>query len=241
MVNVIVLNDEYASAPHGGTGTMRRLDLLLASICMGLAVPANASTIFDNGTPNGSGGNLSGGWVQAEDFSFGSATTVGGAGVYIGTVSDIAAWDGSFTYYIFSDSGGSPGAMLASGSVSPTVTPTGYSDLFGNAYLFAFDLNSNFDASAGTTYWLGIHTAADFSSFGDLFWANTAGNGTASGHESPGGTFNNWADNGTEHAFYLTGLTSGVPEPSTWAMMILGFGVAGIGLRGGWGKKRVIA
>jgi PEP-CTERM motif-containing protein len=210
---------------------MRKLDLLLASICMGIAVPANAGIVYDNGTPNGTGGNLSGAWVQAEDFSFGSATNVDGAGIYIGTVSDIAAWDGSFTYYIFSDSGGSPGALLASGSVSPTVTPTGFPDSFGNAYLFAFDFNSAFDASGGAIYWLGIHTAADFNSNGDLFWANTDNNGTATGHESFGGTFDNWSDNNKEHAFHLTGLTSGVPEPSTWAMMILGFGAAGVALR----------
>jgi len=218
---------------------MRRLNLLLASICLGLAVPAGASVVYDNGTPDGNGGNYATEWVPAEDFSFAGATSVGGAGVYIGFVTDITAWDGSFTYYLFADSGGSPGAMLASGSVSPTVTLTGFDAGFGNAYLFAFDFNSAFDAAAGTNYWLGFNAAGDFNTLDGPFWASTAGNGTSAGHESEGGTFDNWADNEIEHAFYLTGLTSGVPEPSTWAMMILGFGVAGLSFRRSRAERRL--
>ena len=222
---------------HRGDRTMRQVNLLLASICMGLTVPASASVVYDNGTPNGSVGNEATSWVQAEDFSFAGATSIGGAGVYIEVPGGIASWDGSFTYYLFADSAGSPGALLASGSPSPSVALSGFS----GTYLFTFDFNSAFSAAAGTTYWLGIHPAADFNSRDEVYWADTAANGTSNGHESSGGTFDNWADNDAEHAFYLTGLTSGVPEPSTWAMMILGFGVAGVGLRWGRAKRRAVA
>jgi PEP-CTERM motif-containing protein len=219
---------------------MRELNLALASISMGLAVPASAGVVYDNGTPNGTSGNFATSWVQAEDFSFASGTSVQGAGVFIATFG--APWDGSFTYYLFADSGGSPGAVLASGSVSPTVAPTGYTSITpGDTSLFTFDFNSPFDAAGGTTYWLGIHAAGDFNSIDGPYWSNTAGNGTSTGHESQGGTFDNWSDNGTEHAFYLTGLVSGVPEPSTWAMIILGFGVAGMGLRRSRAKRDALA
>ncbi len=56
-----------------------------------------------------------------------------------------------------------------------------------------------------------------------LIWPNT-------GSESDGGAFNNWDNNGQQHAFYLTG-AGGVPEPATWGLMLTGFGLAGSALR----------
>jgi hypothetical protein len=83
---------------------------------------------------------------------------------------------------------------------------------------------------AGTTYWLGIHAAADFDSRDDIYWITTdptVGNGM----ESLGGTMDNWFLNGQEHAFYLIGNAGAVPEPATWAMMLVGFGGIGWSMR----------
>ena len=204
----------------------------VALAAISLSTAASAQVIYNNGGPNGVSGNDATQWVQAEDFNFASGGTVKGAGVYLAGFGDLSAWDGTLEYTIFGDSAGDPGAVLASGSASASAVDTGTPWGFGgNAYLLDFDFASDFTATAGVTYWLGIHASSNFDR-DDIYWVTTAGNGTSTGHESDGGTFDNWSDNGQEHAFYLRGdRTTAVPEPGAWALMILGFGAAGAALR----------
>lgn len=198
--------------------------LKMAVACFSLAVCGlvNSSVIYDNGSPNDRSGNETTAWVQAEDFMLASGGTIESVGVYIGFTNN-NTWDGAFEYFIFSDSSGIPGTSLTSGSVSASVSDTGTPWCCqGNAFLFEFNLDSAFTALAGTTYWLGIHAADDFSSDG-LFWVTTAANGTSTGHESNGGTFDNWFDNNQEHAFYLSGeRLVEVPSPTTAAILLIG-------------------
>jgi hypothetical protein len=204
-----------------------------AAALMALSMPGEAAVVFDNGLPNGSTGNETTAWVQAEDFSFAANTTVTGAGVYLGGFGNVSAWDGSFTYYIYADAGGSPGTVLQSGAVTPTVTDSGiaWSPGRGNAYLFAFDLTADFAAAAGVTYWLGIHASEDFPDPAephDIYWVTTDANATATGRESLGGPAGPWANTGQERAFFLTGAAEvAVPEPASLAL--LGMGLAGLG------------
>jgi hypothetical protein len=194
---------------------------------------ATAQTVYNNGAPNGLSGNDATAWVQSEDFTFASTTTIGGAGVYLGGFGNVDAYDGGFQYYIFADNSGIPGSVLASGSVNPTVTNAGAGGFSGDAYLFSFSF-ADFVADAGTLYHFGIHASGpgDFNR-DEIYWLTTDPNGTLRGIESSGGTFNNWLSNGQEHAFYLTagGMGGGVPEPATWALMILGFGAIGGAMR----------
>jgi len=194
---------------------------------------ASASTVvYDNGALNNQNGNEATEWVQTEDFMLGANTGVTGAGVYMLSNANNSNWDGNFRYYLFADNAGNPGAVLATGLVNPTVTDQGPFTCCGfEDFLFAFNFQNTFNAVGGTTYHLGIHAAADGSfSRDEVYWTTTNNNSTPTGIESDQGAFNNWSNNGQEHAFYLTG-AGGAPEPASWALMIAGFGLAGATLR----------
>lgn len=191
-----------------------------------LATAADAAIVYNNGAPNLDGGNDATAWIQAEDFMLESITTLTGAGVYLAGFGDLANWDGNLRWWIFDNSNG-PGAILATGLVNPPAVDSGLPWCCGgNAYLVEFSFN--FTASAGTTYWLGIHASADGDyARDDIYWVTTDQNSSLGGHESAGGTLDNWTDLGNQHAFFLTA----VPEAATWAMMIAGFGFVGGALR----------
>lgn len=209
---------------------MRFTNILVAGLMAAtFATTATAAIAYNNGAPNAVSGNETVAWVQAEDFTLSSNTTLTGAGVYLAGFGGIGAWDGSFQYYLFSASGGTPGTILQQGSVSITPSDSGTAWCCGgNAQLFSFNFASAFAATGGTTYFLGIHAGAPGNFNRDeIYWVSTAYNATAAGVESSGGTFDNWSGNGTEHAFYL----NAVPEPASWAMMITGFGLVGAAMR----------
>jgi hypothetical protein len=215
--------------------SMRTSNFLAAAsvvLTLSAASAANAAVIYDNGAPDGEDGNNGVRWIQAEDFRFARSARLTGAGVYIGGNPGIGSWDGSFQYYLFSESGGKPSSVLDSGDVAPAVTDTGVEWIYGgNIFLFEFDFGPDFLAQAGTTYFLGIHIGASNNfrfNISDPLWVTTAANGTSTGRESLNGALNNWAANGKEHAYFLNGV---VPEPTTWALMIAGFCAAGVMLR----------
>lgn len=217
---------------------------LAALATVSLSASAQASVVYSNGDPLGTNGLESTAWVTADDFNLGSGANLATAGVYFATPTGLSSWDGTVFWNIFADASGTPGASLASGGgvVLSGATTTAFTcSQCGNhpeVYLVEFALN-NFVATAGTTYWLGIHMSSDFNDDG-VYWMNAANNGTNNALSSQGGTFDNWTNFEVgQLAFYLTDASDrAVPEPSTWALMLFGFGAMGFALRR---KQRTVA
>jgi len=112
------------------------------------------------------------------------------------------------------------------------------SDLFGSVRAVDFFMNST---TAGEQ-WAVYGSNSDAAGFGD-FLLNGADEGSGNTHTLPGFgqydfyNFYSWGTNpGPEGTFgnVLIGgltLTESVPEPATWAMMLLGFGAMGVAFR----------
>jgi hypothetical protein len=190
---------------------------------------ASAAVVFDGGSPQP--GPIASAYettafLEANSFTLSSSSSINGANIYIfGLTNDLGAWPGVVNYYIFAAKSGEPGATLASGTGGNIVTTdTGLvsSGGAGDTYEVSFNFASAFNATAGAEYFLGIHLANSYNTRDNIYWIQTAAPTTDS-FNSAGGALNNWIENGYGLAFQLNGSVGAVPEPSTWAMMILGF------------------
>jgi hypothetical protein len=202
---------------------------------------ASAAIVYDGGAPDGLNGNEATHWIQTENFTLGASNQITGANIYIGGFGGIGSWSGVVNYSFYSDLSGGVGSQLVSGSGANIVTTdTGVPFVDGgDVYKVAFNFASPFAALAGTEYHFGFHLSNETSPgvlpYNSIYWVTTPSTLSNTGIESENGALNNWVGNalgtaagdlatGQWHAFQLT---SAIPEPSTWAMMLLGF--AGLG------------
>jgi len=132
---------------------------------------------------------------------------------------------------------GNGGTVVFSGSAKPNVSTTGRSGFGFTEYQVevpvAFDLNPG-------VYWLSVQPVSSDAS--RSFNSNTFGLNAVGVHTANNDYFNsaffgaNFTNANNEGAFPafsagVLGTAGGVPEPSTWALMLLGFGAMGASLR----------
>lgn len=194
---------------------------LLASLLLACSAAAQAVVVYDNGPPDLMGGNEMTNWIQAEDFTLASTTTI--TDVHFWSLEAPGGYSGSIQYAFYSDAGGSPnlGAPVAGFAAGAALTRTATGNTFFglDEYYYSFDV-APFVALGGTTYWLGLHNGPIGNDVrAEVYWETTALNATITGNEDflpPAGDA--WSNNLAEHAFQLTA----VPEPSTIALFALG-------------------
>ncbi|MBK7926290.1 MAG: PEP-CTERM sorting domain-containing protein [Bryobacterales bacterium] len=200
--------------------------VLLSSLLLLTFVPLHGATIFSqpfssNGNRVSSTLNFFGaapGFQTYDDFTLATDASVTGL-TWWGSQQS-GGTDFSVTFY---EGGATPGAVLATYSVSPTVQADPGPP--ANLLLYTASLNSPFSAVGGTQYWMSVFNGA-----ADASWAWQS--------SSPsGGLIRELGANSFGEtvgvAFTLT--DSAVPEPSTG--LLLGLGMMLVAGRG-WSRRR---
>ncbi len=203
----------------------RMTGIVLGAGALGVA-NADGGVLYQQGSPIQSGHDAVAD-AQADDFVLGSSSVLTGATVSIFELDSKGptAWDGVIQYFIFEESGGKPGTVLASGlGTAVSKTPTG-TNSFG--WLFS-DVTFEFDTTvplAGNTYWFGMVLSDSFGDGDKVNWAavpsqvgsRSKNNGSAAMPHL------GWSNNVFDFAFELHGQ---VPTPG----VVTTLGLGGLGL-----------
>ncbi len=193
------------------------------TLAIGLAQPASASVLYDNGPINGTvdAFTMNFGYAISDSFTLSSASTV--TGVNFGVWSFPGDTLSTVNWAITSNPADfTPGADAA---VTNGATSTN-----GYGYQVGMDSFSTGAVNLGPgTYYLVLQNAS-VPSGNPIYWDEN--NGPSSANHNTIGNLAGWDGScctGSE-AFQILG-TTGVPEPATWATTILGFGLLGSTLR----------
>jgi hypothetical protein len=211
--------------------------ILYAAIVLGCtcAISLGASTntvIYDNGPRAYYGHELSS-FQVAEDFVLDTTMPIGGVRFWslegYGIRPNALPFDGHIDYWIYSEAGGKPAALLESGvatnltRIDQGIEDHGYEPLhnFENAFHF----ERSFEAIGGQRYFLALHmldhyVTSDPLEYGEFYWASAEPPevGFASHNRQQG--VGPWTDNsqgpagpgGAGHLAFQ--LLDGVPEPN---------------------------
>ena len=180
--------------------------------------PSTLGLASQNDTSVGGVGNYA---TAYDNFTLAGDATITGltfAGVYFdpGEVGVTT----SFQVQFYDDNAGHPGSSLYSSSI-----PGNGSEVCDSSPnpVCTYSVTVNFGALGGTPYWLSIVSDSEV----QPQWAWAGGTG------GDGGAFQLYFGQGTAQegdlAFSL--FATQVPEPSSWATMLVGFGAAGTALR----------
>jgi hypothetical protein len=213
-----------AKESHAMFATPFIRNLALAAACAAPAL-AGAETLYSQPYAETANGgyfaSTPGGFLQYDSFALSQNATIESVSWYGVDLNELLNWTPvnptSFTVTISADAGGVPGTQLSFSLIgdSAGATDTGI-DLMGlNLYRFSGTLATPFQATAGTTYWIGI---SDPTTNANWFWAS--GGGADGVHMGVvGGVPSSFAD---DMSFTLQGTVGAVPEPASGALMLLG-------------------
>jgi hypothetical protein len=184
----------------------------LAAVAL-LAGPAAAGAVYNNLPASSDGADPVGYGPLADSFS------TGAGGYSLSQVQLLLAGysDGAHvTLSLLDDNGTTPGAVIA--TTGPLL------DSFLTPSLSVVDFNLSASLSANTRYWIQL-SSTDGSSALWSWSLDTSGPGVAGEYfANSGGVFDN---SGGPYQMNI----GAVPEPATWAMMILGVGLIGLAAR----------
>lgn len=213
---------------------LSRLRAGLATAALALASVSAEAQLVTNGTPDFSSGNEMTQWVQGENFTLASASTLTAVRFWAGTFTGFPGWAGSIFWAIGSGPAAGPTSIIFSGTATGTRTTLGASGVFDQTYRHDFEL-PNLNLNAGS-YFLLLHNGPlSRVSRDEYYWAGATGGSAPTGVEcnSNNTAFPSlgscaWFNNSNEHAFVLFGTAGAVvPEPSTYTLMVTG--LAGLG------------
>ncbi len=172
-----------------------------------------------NDTTSGGFGNFA---TTYDDFTLSQTSNLNGVdfvGGYFnpGSPGNITA----FTLTFYNDAAGIPGGAIATGVFSGNGAE---SNIAGdiNSYSLAF---LNFQVGPGT-YWVSV---VPDQAFPPQWGTATSGTGTGNAYQCFFGSCGTIG--GVNMAFSILGDPAGVPEPASWALMMVGFGGIGSLLR----------
>ena len=138
----------------------------------------------------------------------------------------------AFTLKIYANSGGTPGAVLNTTSLSGNAgeTSLGSDNLGDLEYSYSANLSTAFAAAAGTEYWLSI--VPDLAFPPQWGWEDSSGAGDPGDHHAYQVYMGTGSGQSTDLAFTLRGNPAGaVPEPYSVALLGTVLGLIAIGAR----------
>ena len=207
-----------------------------SAMAIGLSQPASAAVLYDNGPLNGAvdAFTINYGYAVSDSFTLTHAATVAGVnfGVWSQPGDTMSAIDWAITA---NASDYNPADAIGIGTAAVTTNFTG--NLGFGYYSLAVDNFSTGSVNlAAGTYYLVLQNAAT-NSGNPIYWDESDGASSAS--DSGIGNLANFSRANVTGSESFQILSGAVPEPSTWAMMMVGFGGLGAAMRSR--RKMVVA